>query len=72
MALAMLRNPSRCTSGFANGSYKISPVELHTMARVPGISEEDFTKHTQTAKAECPVSQALAGTDVILKAQLES
>jgi osmotically inducible protein OsmC len=55
-----------------NGGYKISLVELHTKARVPGISEEDFTKHTQTAKADCPVSQALAGTDVTLKAQLES
>jgi len=33
-----------------NGGYRITLVEPHTKARVTGISEEDFTKHTQTAQ----------------------
>lgn len=35
---------------------------------VPGIDQEEFAKYAEQAKAECPVSQALAGVDI----QLES
>ena len=50
--------------------FKITKIELHTEARIPDIDEETFQKHAQDAKKNCPVSQALAGTDIELHAQL--
>ncbi|WP_294211520.1 OsmC family protein [uncultured Chryseobacterium sp.] len=37
---------------------KITKSELTLTAKVPGISEEEFQKHAQTAEKECPVSAA--------------
>jgi osmotically inducible protein OsmC len=37
---------------------------------VPGIDEATFAQHAQAAKAGCPVSQALAGTEITLDAKL--
>lgn len=41
---------------------------LSVTGTVPGLDQEQFEKIAQQAKAECPVSQALAGVDI----QLES
>ncbi|PRY69707.1 osmotically inducible protein OsmC [Glaciihabitans tibetensis] len=43
---------------------------LLVSAKVPGISEEDFEKLAEEAKANCPVSQALAGIPITLEASL--
>jgi osmotically inducible protein OsmC len=43
---------------------------LLVSAKVPGISEEDFEKLAEDAKANCPVSQALAGISITLEASL--
>lgn len=32
--------------------------------------QESFEKHAETGKASCPVSQALAGTEITLEATL--
>ena len=37
---------------------------------VKGLDQATFAKHAETAKANCPVSQALAGTDITLDATL--
>jgi lipoyl-dependent peroxiredoxin len=37
---------------------------------VPGIDQAMFAQHAQAAKAGCPVSQALAGTEITLEARL--
>ena len=39
-------------------------------AKVAGISEEDFQKLAADAKANCPVSQALAGIPITIEASL--
>ena len=52
--------------------FKITTIELNTEAEIPGISEADFAQHAEVAKAGCPVSQALAGTDIKLSAKLVS
>jgi osmotically inducible protein OsmC len=39
-------------------------------AKVPGMSDEDFQKFAEDAKANCPVSQALAGIPITLEASL--
>ena len=37
---------------------------------VPGIDEKTFLEQAETAKKNCPVSQALAGTQITLNAKL--
>jgi osmotically inducible protein OsmC len=37
---------------------------------VPDIDEATFAQHAQEAKADCPISQALAGTKITLDAKL--
>jgi osmotically inducible protein OsmC len=50
--------------------FAIPKIELELEGSVPGISAADFQKHAETAKAGCPVSKALAGTEISLKARL--
>lgn len=45
-------------------------IELDTVGEVPGISEADFLKQAEEAKKGCPVSKALAGPEIRLKARL--
>lgn len=52
--------------------FKITTIELQTEAKVPGINEEAFREKAEAAKEGCPVSQALAGTDIKLEAKLLS
>ena len=48
----------------------ITGIVLSVQAQVPGISAEDFQTAAETAKANCPVSKALAGTTITLNAEL--
>jgi osmotically inducible protein OsmC len=50
--------------------FSITNIDLTTEAEVPGTDAETFVKHAETAKANCPVSKALAGTHITLKATL--
>jgi osmotically inducible protein OsmC len=43
---------------------------LLVSAKVAGISEDDFQRLAADAKANCPVSQALAGIPITLEASL--
>jgi osmotically inducible protein OsmC len=48
----------------------ITGIALTVRASVPGLSADDFEAAAQDAKANCPVSQALAGTTITLTAEL--
>jgi osmotically inducible protein OsmC len=48
----------------------ITRIELSTEGDVPGIDAEEFQRHAETAKANCPVSKALTGVDISLEAKL--
>lgn len=48
----------------------ITGIVISVRAQVPGISEADFQQAAETAKANCPVSKALAGTTITLNAEL--
>ncbi|MPV90111.1 OsmC family peroxiredoxin [Georgenia ruanii] len=48
----------------------IKGVHLTVEADVPGLSEADFQRIADEAKAGCPVSQALKGTEITLTAKL--
>ena len=50
--------------------FGITRIELDTRARVPGVSEDEFQQVAEAAKKGCPVSQALAGTEITLNAKL--
>jgi osmotically inducible protein OsmC len=52
--------------------FRITTIELKTEAKVLGINEETFQEKAAAAKEGCPVSQALAGTDIKLEAKLLS
>ncbi len=52
--------------------FKITTIELETEARIPGIDEKKFQEQAEAAKKGCPVSQALTGTEITLKAKLLS
>lgn len=54
------------------GGFSITKVELTTEGEVPGISAEKFQEIAENAKKGCPVSRALAGTEITLKATLVS
>ncbi len=53
-----------------DGGFKITKSHLVCEAKVPGIDRAAFMKHAEAAKAGCPVSQALAGTEITLDANL--
>jgi len=50
--------------------FGITKIELDCEAEVPGISEQVFMEQANSAKANCPVSKALTGTQISLKARL--
>ena len=53
-----------------DGGFKITKSHIVCEASVPGIDEATVAQHAQEAKAGCPVSQALAGTEITLDAKL--
>jgi osmotically inducible protein OsmC len=52
-----------------DSGFSITRITLVTEASVPGISEEEFQRHARAAKEGCPVSRALAATEIALEAR---
>ena len=48
----------------------ITGIKLTVKAAVPGLTAEQFQEAAEGAKANCPVSQALKGTEITLEATL--
>jgi osmotically inducible protein OsmC len=61
---------AKVTLGKVDGKSRITKIELTTETNVPGIQNEEFQKIAEGAKNGCPVSVALAGVDISLKAKL--
>ena len=55
-----------------DAGFGITKIELRTEAEVPGIDQAAFKEQADTAKANCPVSKALAAVDITLDAKLVS
>jgi osmotically inducible protein OsmC len=51
------------------GGFRISGITLTVSGSADGVSAEDFAKIAADAKAACPVSKALAATDIALKVE---
>ena len=56
--------------GKVGEAVSISQIELETEAEIPGIDDATFQKYALEAKQNCPVSKALAGTEIHLSAKL--
>ena len=54
-----------------DGAFSITKSHLKCEAGVPGLSEIDFARLAESAKVNCPVSKALAGTSITLDAALQ-
>ena len=53
-----------------DAGFSITRIDLQTEAEVPGLDEETFRREAEGAKAGCPVSKALTGTEITLDAKL--
>lgn len=49
------------------GGFRITGIVLTVSGSAQGVSAEQFAKIAQDAKSSCPVSKALAGTDISLQ-----
>jgi len=52
------------------GGFSITRIVLTTRAKIPGITAQRFAEIAADAKANCPVSKALAGVQISLDAAL--
>ena len=51
--------------------FAITSINLTTEAEIPGIDDAKFQEIAKAAKEGCPVSKALAGTEIKLQASLK-
>ena len=51
-------------------AFTITHIDLETTADVPNLDDATFQRHALDAKQNCPVSKALAGTQIRLNAKL--
>ena len=65
-----IRTEAKVFLGKDDAGFKINRIDLSTAAEVPGIVSEDFTQVAKEVKKGCPISRALAATDITLKASL--
>lgn len=50
--------------------FRITRISLTCVGQVPGVGQQRFAELAERAKATCPVSRALAGTEIVLDATL--
>lgn len=51
-------------------NFKLTAIDLETKAHVPDIAPNEFAVQAEAAKEGCPVSQALNGVEINLKADM--
>jgi osmotically inducible protein OsmC len=56
-----VRTTARVQLRNIDGAPTLTRIDLDTQGRVPGVDEQEFQRYAEQAKAECPVSRALAG-----------
>lgn len=65
-----VRTTATVSLDIVEGAAKITGIRLKTEVDVPGIEEALFLELAAGAKANCPVSKALAATPITLEAKL--
>jgi osmotically inducible protein OsmC len=67
-----IRTGATVTLEKVGDAFAITRIDLETTADVPGLDDATFQRHALDAKQNCPVSKALAGTEIRLTAKLLS
>jgi osmotically inducible protein OsmC len=67
---ANLQTTARVRLEQLDTGFSITRIELRTQGDVPGVDADTFAKLAQQAKDTCPVSRALAGTEITVEARL--
>jgi len=65
-----VKTAAEVTLEMVDGAPTITRIDLVCRAVVPGIGEAGFQEQAEGAKKNCPVSKALAGTEIHLDAKL--
>jgi len=65
-----INTTARVTVDKVPEGFKITTIELETEGTVPGIDEKTFLEKAEAAKKGCPVSMALTGVEIRLRARL--
>jgi lipoyl-dependent peroxiredoxin len=66
-----LRTTARVRLEQKQEGFRITRIAVKTVGDVPGVDAERFVTLAEQAKATCPVSLALAGTEITLEASVE-
>jgi osmotically inducible protein OsmC len=67
-----IRTMAKVTLDKTASGFGITGIHLDTEAEVPGIDAAKFSEVAEDAKRNCPVSKALAATNITLSAKLAS
>ena len=67
---ADLRTTAKVLLEQLDSGFAITNIALDTVGEVPGVDAETFARLARQAKDTCPVSKALAGTEISLEARL--
>ena len=67
---ADLRTTAKVRLEQLDTGFSITNIALDTVGEVPGVDAETFARLARQAKDTCPVSKALAGTEISLEARL--
>jgi lipoyl-dependent peroxiredoxin len=67
---AELRTTARVRLEQLDVGFRITQIELRTEGEVPGVDAARFQELAERAKSTCPVSLALAGTEITVDARL--
>jgi len=68
---ASIRTTAAVQLNKLESGWSINRIDLETTGEVPGIDAAAFEAAASGAKANCPVSKALAGAEIHLKAALK-
>ncbi|MEO6098375.1 MAG: OsmC family protein [Fibrobacteria bacterium] len=65
-----IRTEAQVTIEKVGEGFTITRIALQTIAEVPGADSAKFNEIAEATKKGCPVSRALAGTEITLDARL--
>ncbi|MGZ4167346.1 MAG: OsmC family peroxiredoxin [Solirubrobacteraceae bacterium] len=66
-----LRTTARVRLEQREEGFRITRISISTVGDVPGFEAQRFAELAEQAKATCPVSLALAGTEITVEARLQ-
>jgi len=66
-----LRTTARVRLEQKEEGFRITRISISTVGDVPGFDSARFAELAEQAKATCPVSLALTGTEIVIEATLQ-